>query len=296
MKYMWRKSFVLVLLFIGLFTIGCSQETDNLRDDALRNVGSSLGSATGGVDVGENVSNIPTTTPIETVDTNNNLPTEDETSQDETPRDETPIAKDEAIIFVHGWNSSDDVWNPMRSYLAQKGLSHHAAIDLPERGLVRPISELANILAKAVDRLGAQGVRHVNLVSHSMGGLVCREYLRTRPANHKVTIPTLVTLATPHHGTQLFTQDCFELIGCTPRIQMNPDSDFIKSINAAGAPSGTKVYSIWTPDDEVVSPPSSCILPWAKNYQVTGLDSKPHSAIIQSTHVFELVYTCIAGS
>ena len=290
MTYPFRKSLFITLLLLCIILVGC-RDQDKIRDDALRNVGSSLTNASGGMDFGETVPTTPTPTPTPT---NNEIVNNYTTTQNDIPQNSnTP--KNSYVVFVHGWNSSDDVWNEMRSYLASRGISQHAAIDLPERGLVRPIPELAKKLGATIDSLAAKGATEVSLVSHSMGGLVCREYLRTRPSASSVAIPTLVTIATPHHGTQLFTQDRFELIGCTPRMQMNPASEFIQTINAAGAPADTKVYSIWTPEDEVIAPPNSCVIPWANNYQVNEVGSKPHSSLLKDSRVFEVVHSCLAG-
>jgi len=284
-----RHQFVfLALVVVGTLLTGCA--SDGIRDDVLREAGSTLADASGHVDGAIGAGAVQ---PIESLPVGGAA---DDASTVAPPPSPVVQASSDVVVFVHGWNSTSDVWDAMRRDLANRGFTNQKAIDLPERGLVRPIPHLAETLAETMDDLARAGVTRVHLVAHSMGGLVCRDYLRSRRSDHPVAVPTLVTIATPHHGTQLFTQESFELLGCTPRMQMNPDSDFLRALNGYGIPAKTRVVSVWTPEDEIVAPPTSCILPGASNYEVRQLGASPHSALLHDERVFELVHAVVTGN
>jgi predicted alpha/beta hydrolase family esterase len=102
-----------------------------------------------------------------------------------------------AVLFVHGYMCNRATWRP---WLIDRGLGQRwncATVNLePVFGAV---DRYTDIVHAAVERLRvASGAERVTLVSHSMGGLVTRAYLRAH-GHHAVA--RVVTIDTPHHGT-----------------------------------------------------------------------------------------------
>jgi hypothetical protein len=81
------------------------------------------------------------------------------------------------IVLVHGLDDPGWMWRDMVPAL--RGAGHDVArMEYLNDG---PIDEAADLLAWSLLALRAAGVEHVDVVAHSMGGLVTRDVL-TRPA------------------------------------------------------------------------------------------------------------------
>ena len=84
--------------------------------------------------------------------------------------------------------------------LEEAGFCVHSALDLdPSNG---DISELAEQLGDVVDLVMAAGYGSVDLVAHSMGGLVSRYYTTYIDSSN---VANIVMLGTPNHGTTAAT-------------------------------------------------------------------------------------------
>lgn len=111
-------------------------------------------------------------------------------------------------------------------------------------------------LAAFVDGVRARtGAAKVDLVGHSMGGLVSRDYVKNVGGASKVD--SLIMLGTPNYGTALaslgdFFGDCVGIVGCH---QMAEGSDFLNALNAGDDTIGSVRYTaISTVFDELVIP------------------------------------------
>jgi pimeloyl-ACP methyl ester carboxylesterase len=110
-----------------------------------------------------------------------------------------------------------------------------------------------------------------------MGALVARAYLQRHGA---ARVAALVTLAAPHHGTQVARI----ALGRNAR-QMQPDSEWLRCLNAGPIPP-IPVASIWTVDDEILAPPDTSRLPGARETILSGLG---HMAVAFSPAVLACV-------
>jgi hypothetical protein len=80
-----------------------------------------------------------------------------------------------------------------------------------------------------------------------------------------------VTLGSPHHGTQLAGLGAqLGLPGCPPACrQLAPGSDLLRTLNRGDeTPAGPRWTSVWTEQDEVVTPPDSARLDGATSVLV----------------------------
>ena len=102
------------------------------------------------------------------------------------------------VVFVHGLLGDRTNFRGIRRGLAGRGVSNVAFFEYPPR-LDWP--RLATLLGRAIDGLRREtGVRWLDVVGHSLGGLVAR-YLVDMGAG--APIRRLVTLGAPYFGSPL---------------------------------------------------------------------------------------------
>lgn len=199
------------------------------------------------------------------------------------------------VLLVHGLGMAGIGMAGIQAYLAGQGVPNVETIDLPGAGITSTMEEMAAAVAQHIQAMQAKGITKVDLVGHSMGGLVIREYLRTR-RDTSVAVPTLITVATPNHGNGSVAS-LLEKVGMKSAIsQMASNSDFIATINASAFPSGTRAYGLWTKSDDVVHPAESCLLPGGENFVFDVGPIGAHVAMALHPSSLEAIHKLLVGA
>jgi triacylglycerol esterase/lipase EstA (alpha/beta hydrolase family) len=145
--------------------------------------------------------------------------------------------------------------------------------------------------------LARTGEESVDLVGYSAGGIIARLWVAD---GNETLVRRVVTLGSPHHGTTLADLagdiapgQC--PVGC---LQLSTESDVLRQLNAGDeTPEGPTWVSIWTTQDETVTPPDSARLDGALNLVVQSVCSDAqvrHGDLIRSPLVQEMVLTQLA--
>ncbi len=182
------------------------------------------------------------------------------------------------VLLVPGYGGRTDALQPLAERLRAEGRDA-TVVALPGNGtgdLRESAAALDREVTAALDRTGAESV---DVVGYSAGGLIARLWVTDGGAD---TARRVLTLGSPHHGTQLADfagevapQRC--PVGCQ---QMATDSDLLAQLNADDeTPVGPTWVSIWTTQDETISPPDSSRLDGAVNLPVQSV-----CADVQVTH------------
>lgn len=188
------------------------------------------------------------------------------------------------ILLVHGYACNKGLWMTLRRALAAAGLGPIYTMTLAP--LFGGIDVLVPKLDAQVEAICAEtGAARVMIVAHSMGGLLVRAYLaRSRTAR----VAKLVTLGSPHHGTQLARLG----IGVNAR-QMRDQSDWLQALAALEALNATgdgwtppATLSIYALNDDLVYPPELSALAWAENVPVSAVG---HMGLVFSESVAKRV-------
>ncbi len=163
------------------------------------------------------------------------------------------------VLLVHGYLLNGAAWWWFVRSLERAGFRAHVVSLTPSLG---SIDAMAGSLGRQIDALcAAYGAPQVHLVSHSMGGLVCRAYLR---ACGGARVASFVTIAGPHHGTALARLG----IGEAAR-EMVPNSSWLAALadgeRQARHPPTVALFSFY---DNYIAPQESAMLPWASNEQL----------------------------
>lgn len=114
------------------------------------------------------------------------------------------------VVLVHGWRSSVGIWEGYVGYLNTifPGWLGLPADNLSTGG-ARPFEDARWNADRLNEYIAAQqsetGAQHVDVVSHSMGGLIARAYLHSydapATADERPTVLRLVMLGTPNQGS-----------------------------------------------------------------------------------------------
>jgi triacylglycerol lipase len=185
------------------------------------------------------------------------------------------------ILFVHGWNSSASTWNTVVGRFAADGWTS-AELNTWSYNTAQSNATTAQQLATKVNSvLAATGAARLDLISHSMGGLSTRYYVKNLGGGPKVD--EFVSLAGPNHGTGTANL-CFWNTSC---FEMRPGSSFLNALNSGDETPSTPRYGTWwSPCDEVINPDTSTILSGAANTQTSCLS---HSGVKDSASVYAQV-------
>ena len=176
-----------------------------------------------------------------------------------------PPPAHDPILFVHGLNASSATWTTMVSRFTTDGWKSTELANW-SYDYTRSNATTANLIAKKVDSiLKATGATKVDIITHSMGAMSARYYIRNLGGDGKVD--ALVTLGGANHGTTTASLCSFFWVSCA---EMLPGSNFLNSLNADDETWGTPRYATWwTQCDEVINPLSSALLAGAANTQTS---------------------------
>ena len=191
--------------------------------------------------------------------------------------DDPPARAGAPVLLVHGVLCNAGVWASMRRRLAATGVGPIYA-----RSYGPPLASIelfADQLAAKIDAiLGETGARDVALVTHSLGGLVARAYLR-RHGSAKVRLAVMI--GAPQAGSVHA-----RLFPGVSLSQIRPGSAWLAGLNAAPLPPSLPVVSIWSWHDSMVAPQLSARLPGVRDVELAGVG---HNALLTDPEVARLV-------
>jgi triacylglycerol lipase len=129
----------------------------------------------------------------------------------------------------------------------------------------------ASVLNDAVTRALAGGAPSVDVIGYSAGGVVALLWAREDDGSGKAR--RVITLGSPYHGAKIAAgAEGFVPGACPPACQeLVPGSSLLTGLDAAPAPARPRWMSLWTTDDQVVTPPGSARLDGAINVPVQSI-------------------------
>jgi triacylglycerol lipase len=201
------------------------------------------------------------------------------------PAEAQVASRRDPILFVHGWRGRGEQWRTMMQRFAEDGWSSRRmfAIALDPR---ESNTTAAAKLAGRVDQiLVATGASRVDIITHSMGALSSRYYLKNLDGAGKVD--AWVSLAGPNHGTHM-AELCVS-IDCR---EMRRNSAFLAALNAGDETPGQARFATWrSACDEVIDPVETVVLEGAENH-LTGCIS--HLGFLRDPGVYRAVRDFVA--
>ncbi|MEW9520595.1 esterase/lipase family protein [Streptomyces tubercidicus] len=151
------------------------------------------------------------------------------------------------VLLLHGFIDNRSVFLLLRRSLHRHGWRHVEALNYSP--LTCDLRKAAELLGRHVEETCARtGHRRVDLVGHSLGGLIARYYVQRLGGDARVR--TVITLGTPHSGTRIAP-----LLSAHPLVrQMRPDSAVIAELSRPAPNCRTQFVAFWSEEDQVMVP------------------------------------------
>ena len=173
------------------------------------------------------------------------------------------------LICVHGLAGHPQNFLPLRGVLKVYGRTRVYALDYDDRA---PLEEAAAALARLVERVlevnGLAADARVDLLAHSMGGIVAR--LALLEAAFAGRVQKLVTVATPHHGTL-----AARFLAKRPAADLRPGSELLARLGAQapwpGPPALPRLIAFYSRSDILMLPALTAMLEGADNREIPGV-------------------------
>ncbi|RKS08362.1 triacylglycerol lipase [Nocardiopsis sp. Huas11] len=192
------------------------------------------------------------------------------------------------IIFVHGFAGKGGQWSTMRDSLVASGYPADR-LHVFSYDWLRSNRTIADRLSHYTDDVRAQhGADRVHLVTHSMGGLSSRWYIKFLGGEHKVD--QWISIGGPNNGTDI-ADLCTSLI--TPCAEMRHGSGFLAELNSGDPTPGAVGYTTFrSPCDIVISPYDSTSLDGANNIRTGCVE---HISMMWNSGVIDGVRTTVGS-
>jgi len=161
------------------------------------------------------------------------------------------------VILLHGFGTSSAVTAPLARHLRRE--LRRPVIRMPLGGRL-PIhladvrKSAARVHAEIERRAAAAGFPYVDVVGHSLGGLVATYLLKALDRGRRVR--RVVTLGTPHRGAPAALLGAL-LFGFFSRAiwQMIPGSPLLRQLAGLPVPAGSEVVAVASDADGLVPVP-----------------------------------------
>ncbi|TJZ58741.1 alpha/beta fold hydrolase [Streptomyces piniterrae] len=165
------------------------------------------------------------------------------------------------VVFVHGYLSHGVSWAPARDVFKDAGYNDNELFTYSydfNASNKASAQGLADFVAKVKAETGSD---QVDIVNHSMGGMVSLWYVKE--LGGASSVKHIASLAGAHHGTYTAGLCTATSAACT---EMTPGSDFLKTLADGDETPGDVTYRTWySPCDGVINPYASTVLDGATN-------------------------------
>ena len=181
------------------------------------------------------------------------------------------------ILFVHGWSESESLWTTMIGNFSREGWTREELNNWRYNTSQSNVTTAREVKTKVEEILTRTRAAKVDIISHSMGGLNTRYYLKNLAGTEKVD--DWVSLGGPNHGTTT-AEFCLE----TSCREMRIGSTFLRELNATDETPGAVNYGTWWSScDEIINPDESVLLSGATN---TEAGCVTHAGLTSDARVF----------
>jgi pimeloyl-ACP methyl ester carboxylesterase len=173
------------------------------------------------------------------------------------------------VLLVPGYGGSANSLAALAARIRSVGRTA-SVVDLPGDDTGDLVAQAAALDA-AVARATRSGAGSVDLIGYSAGGVVVRLWVARHGGEHSAR--RVVTLGSPLHGARIAAVGSVVVPGACPVAcrQLVPGSSLLAELNAVPPPARLRWLSVWTENDQTVTPPDSARLTGALNLAVQSI-------------------------
>lgn len=210
------------------------------------------------------------------------------------PRLGSGAAQDRAgtVLLVPGYGGDRGSLEPLAAALRAAGRDARVVDVGPG---TQDLRTQARAVGQAADAALADGAPSVDVVGYSAGGVVARVWVEEEGGD---VARRVVTLGSPHHGTEVASLGAVLGSGaCTAACRdLAAGSELLAGL--PDTPRGPEWVSVWTSDDETVTPPDSAVLAGAVDVRVQDVCAGArvtHGGLPRDPFVVGLVLRALDG-
>ena len=195
---------------------------------------------------------------------------------------------DTPVLLVHGFGHNRSGWTRLEQRLARRGFGCVYSVNYnPFR---HDVPEIASELGTQIERVrDATGAASVNVVGHSLGGVLLRWYVQELGGDE--VVDTAITVASPHEGTRaaLFGRN-------RTAHELRPGSWLMRRLADGARPMDVQWVALYSNLDVLVQPASSAMLrdPVLEARNVLVKD-RGHIAIMASSKTLDIIVAALDG-
>lgn len=198
------------------------------------------------------------------------------------------------VILVPGYGGNTASLAALAARITATGRSAQV-LGLPGDG-TGDLSTQVRTLDDAVRADLAHGAASVDVVGYSAGGVVARLWVAQDGGAHEAR--RVVTLGSPLHGAKIAAVGANLVPGACPVAcqQLAPGSALLRQLDATPLPAQLPWLSVWSEDDQTVTPPDSALLSGAVNVplqQICPAEQVAHAQLPTDPLVTGLVLTAL---
>lgn len=171
------------------------------------------------------------------------------------------------VILIHGYKATPAIFSSMKEYLDDKGFNTQGFSYDSDKGVVSGAAELDKFIDSIKADYFHKGIQtgKLDLIAHSMGGLVARDYSCNNKYTVKNDVDKIIFISVPQAGSSI-AELGLEYYNDKGINDLIPDSSLFNklfpSLINAGLNSSIQVGSLLGQFDEVVSPESASLERW----------------------------------
>jgi triacylglycerol lipase len=173
------------------------------------------------------------------------------------------------VLLVPGYGGQTGSLSELASRIRATG-REAIVVRMPGNG-TGSLNVDASVLNSAVTQALRGGAPSVDVVGYSAGGVVTLLWAREDDGAAKAR--RVITLGSPYHGASIAAGAAGFVPGACPPAcqQLVPGSSLLTELAASPAPARPRWMSLWTTDDQVVTPPASARLAGAINVPIQSI-------------------------